>query len=136
MNLIFIFLAWGIFSAIEGISEGGYWQFKFECENLISNFKGKEHSLWTLQRFIVVLFGSLYLGSFWYIFLFALTFPFIHDGFYYWTRNYLSHGGVYRKGFWSFSKTSTAWFTKYSTPFLRTLYFIIGLIIIIYLTIK
>ena len=129
--LITTILLFYIYSCLEGIREGYFWHYYFKTS--IHN-KTNMHTLWTLQRTIVWFMFSVFIlvyNQTWVCFIvLPASFPFWHDGCYYATRNNLD--GCYPKGFWDFSKTSTAWFTKFSTPFLRTLYFILSIIILMF----
>ena len=131
---ITVLILWILFAILEGYSEGAYWHFK-NGKNKYKKTKGKEHSIWTVQRAIVVFFATYLVGNLYYAIIFALVFPFWHDGIYYLTRRALSfENSTYRKGFWDFSTTSTAYLTKFNTPLFRTLYFIYGIAMFIYLT--
>jgi len=112
---------------MEGYREGYYWALKND-EVLKHYHPDNEHGVWTLQRFFVYVICnySAYMlnDTLWLLIILPLCFPFFHDGMYYYERNVID--GSYPKGWWDFSKTSTSWFTKFSTPILRTLYFVIA----------
>jgi hypothetical protein len=57
-------------------------------------------------------------------FICVLIFPFLHDGFYYQVRKWLSNGRIYKKGFIDRSTTTTA---KLSMSFFwRLIFFVFG----------
>jgi len=134
VTLLGILFFWILYMSIEGWREGMYFHY-------LDKSGGKctyEHDLWTVQRSIVGIFFvllSLFCVSHLYqsvIFGFTmiLASSFFHDGFYYVSRHELNNF-KYPKGFFDQSTTSTAMLTKYCTPILRTIYFILSIIIII-----
>lgn len=107
---IFILIFWILFSSLEGIREGYYWFFKPK------DIKEKhEHLVFTIQRtfvfsFIVILMLFIKISIFKTLITgisLMCVFPFIHDGFYYLTRNYLNPSD-YPKRFLDSSTTSSA----------------------------
>lgn len=109
--------------------------------NNIEKFKGYRHELaWLLKknipvdlhvmfmctRIVMALFFSFMAGHILFFLLAFFFIPFFHDGMYYMERDVLDRG-VYPKGWWSHSSTSTAFMTKFLTPVVRTLLFLIGL---------
>ena len=103
-------LIWLGISIYFGFVEGLLFHY---VKNLNQRFKAKTkldiHVLFGLIRFIVWL--PLLLRSE-HGFLFAISslfcFPFLHDGFYYLTRNICSGGKLYKKTFFDQSTTTTA----------------------------
>lgn len=127
-----ILIGWLFYSSIEGMREGFY----YSCEYNIGSFCYKHtydlHGIFSIQRAIVLSSVSLYFSGWNILFviaLFALMFPFMHDGAYYVTRKKLD--GIYFNGWFDYSKTSTAWMARFLTAPNRTLAFIIGLVIYI-----
>jgi len=115
-----------LYSAIEGIREGYYYHYKWLTS--IMN-KHDEHSMFTIQRVIVVLGLSIisYPLIGWYCFLsiisMSLCFSFIHNGMYYSTRNSVDKN-VYKRKFFDDTTSSTA---KISMNFpVRTGLFVLG----------
>lgn len=79
--------------------------------------------MWIRISFLIPIF----LLTDWYnVLCYMAAFPFFHDGLYYTGREKLSPG-VYPKKWFAQSTTSTALWTKYFTPVLRTLLAISGL---------
>ena len=97
----------------------------------ITDYKTKynEHNILTVIRasFLLVAFYFTDLQT---IFCYCLCFPFLHDGFYYYFRNKINPT-IYTNGFFSQSNTSTAFFTNYMTPIVRSILFIVGLALLI-----
>ena len=120
----YIACIWIFYSLLEGFTEAWHWHYKIQAQD---RKKTDAHVYFTLRRFClwVMLFGiDFRLG------MFALfVFPFLHDGAYYHHRNELTPG-VYRKGFFDQSSTSTALLTKVFTPYIRVLCFICGILIL------
>lgn len=128
---VFIFITWIIYSSLEGYREGNYWQWLFEARKYATN----EHEVWSFQRamvFILAFLCLIYSGNWIAVFSLPLAFPFWHDGFYYRQRNKASQNTLYKKKFWDQSKASTAFFTKFNTPILRSIYFAVSIIILIF----
>lgn len=123
--MIYIIL-WIIFSIFEGIREGYYF-------NSIpaSPKRYNIHTLFTAQRLTVLAF--IIIQDPIAALVCVCMFPFIHDGFYYDTRNKLNPN-IYTKGFWDApSKTSTARF-DFSLG-TRLFFYILGLLIALIYTI-
>ena len=136
---IILFILWCTYMSFEGYREGAYFHYLYKAGGEYTD----EHIEWTIQRLIVGI--VFYLCAVFYdmnlIFTLALGFslvlssPFWHDGLYYWKRNELNPD-IYKKGFWDNTTTPRGWITKICTPLLRTLYFILSIIIFVfYLTI-
>ena len=91
--------------------------------------KGNEHALLNTIRLFAWLPIAFKLG--WVAFLYGSMHPFIHDGFYYTFRHKIDR--VYPKKFFAQSKTSTAILTRFMTPVVRTLLFVVSLTLYIWL---
>lgn len=127
MILALSIFAWVIYSLSEGYREGWHWFYKLNAKD---QTKTKAHEVWTLQRTMVVLLLCL-LNSWWWLPLCMFTFPFMHDGAYYWHREKLKPG-TYPKGFFDQSTSSTAFTTKYFTPLIRLICFLIGFVFLFF----
>lgn len=143
------FLAWLLYTIIEGYREAYYWHHKMYTTDY-----GDEtnlHTAFTIQRGIVsvMLFYSLTLvlniyGSLLLLVANTLIFSFIHNGSMYYTRYVLSKRmfpndktkWLYTKGWFSQSSTSTAVLTKFMTPLSRTIQFVLGVGVYIFVFIK
>jgi len=110
---------WFFYSLFEGLREGFYWREKKTRDNHY------EHVIWSIQRALVLILVSrdiiILLGC-------MCVFPFLHDGMYYTTRYYMNKN-IYKKTFFDQSETSTAVLTKYFTPYVRLILFIIGVLL-------
>lgn len=119
-----IILIWTIYMLIEGAREAFYWRQNSQVNRKMPNI----HWLFLIQRIIV------FVQLIWIKPLIVLTLililisPFIHNGMYYWTRNWIDKD-IYQKGWFDQSTTSTAWSTKLLKPIVRTIGFIIGLVL-------
>lgn len=126
-----ILIGWLFYSSIEGMREGFYYSSVYNTRLVYRN-NVNLHPVFSVQRAIVLASVSLYYSG-WNILyvavLFALMFPFMHDGAYYVTRKKLD--GIYFNGWFDYSKTSTAGMARFLTAPNRTLAFIIGLVIYI-----
>ena len=110
-----ILIAWMTYAFLEGFRESLYWHLKVRGKSM---FKANEHHVWSLQR-AVVLFGiTAVSGNYYHMIPMALSFPFMHDGAYYWGRN-LIDSSIYKKRWLDQSTTSTAFWTKYNPPLVR-----------------
>ena len=101
--LLLYTLAWVLYSVVEGVREAYYF------DNFPRPTKFNIHIIFMIQRTIVL---AVFCDVFHWVFalVYALMFPFFHDGAYYITRNILNKA-VYQKGFWDEpSKSSTATF--------------------------
>lgn len=121
-----IYVSWILYASMEGIREGTYWH----VLGLTRYKPSIEHFVWTIQRMFVFFMAVITTHSIFFSASLLLAFPFFHDGWYYAERN--RHDGLYPKKFWDQSTTSTAVLTKYCTPFLRTIYFLLSILIFIY----
>lgn len=123
-------IAWIIYSILEGLREGFYWNFKSNSK--IDN-KFEIHPIFSIQRGIVlVLIGLLLFNTIgWYSILsvvsMMLVFSFFHNGTYYITRNKLDNN-LYKLGWRDQSTTSTAKMTKIMTYRNRTIFMIVGIL--------
>lgn len=135
MNLIILglFLA---YAAFEGWREALYWYIKHSSYFTDWKPKVEEHTVFTIQRAIVTIMGSilLFFTGMWWVWClvsmlgFALCFTFMHNGAMYLTRNNIDPY-TYPKRWWAQSTTSTAKLTKFETPVSRTIQFVIGILL-------
>jgi len=132
---LYLAFVWVFYAALEGHREAWHWYYKTIANN---EDKTPAHAVFTIQRALVglVIFQFHYIvlnGDFgWNLIAFmVLSFPFIHDGYYYWHRDMLKPG-TYPKRFFDHSKTSTAFFTKYFPASVRIACFIIAVLCIIF----
>lgn len=126
---VFAILIW--YYIAEAIREALYYHFK----TMVSKFDFGEHTLFTVQRGVVWLISYIVYFNLmsWYDALIILSamilmFPFWHDGFYYYMRNFLNND-IYKKKFRDDSTTSTAKL-EIKWP-LRLIMFIVALIMFI-----
>ena|ERR1035437_8160780 len=117
------FIIWILFSLASGPIEAIYFIKRTNTFN--------PHILFTIIRIIVLGLIYLFSGS-WIVVLYPLVFTFLHDGMYYVTRDRLDHS--YPLGWWSQSTTSTSILDRLqlTTPIIRTILFVIGLVLIMY----
>lgn len=135
MNLL-IMVLFIAYSAMEGWREAIYWHVKGGSRYYDWFPKVEEHVLFTIQRAITIIMGSILLfftGLHWCLCItsmvgYALTFTFIHNGIMYLTRNELDPT-VYHKRFWEQSTSSVAKTTKFMTPVSRTIQFVVGILL-------
>jgi hypothetical protein len=107
---------WCLVAVVLGIVESVFkGVFKFDIHILFTLIRG----LLITPLFIMINYDFLFL------LVCALVFPFLHDGFYYLTRNILSKGIVYPKGFIDQSTTTTAIFS--ANFFWRLIFFVFGM---------
>jgi len=118
-----------LFGCLQGLKEGILYHLKDPDKSV--NFN--EHLVFTAERLVVFTIMYLLVGPVVTI-ASLLAFPFMHDGAYYATRNYLNPN-IYENGWLDQSTTSTAWTTKVFTPWTRTLLQVISLLIILFYTI-
>lgn len=111
---------WIIYSCLEGIREGYYW-------NLYPSYKINIHTLFFIQRALVLMLVSLLNPV--VIISLSLMFSFFHNGSYYTMRNRLNDK-VYPKKWFDQSKQSTSWLTKFNTPVSRSIQLFVGLLIL------
>lgn len=125
-------LCWCAYAFFEGLNEA------INFHNAKKDIRLIEvHGYYTMERFFVgIVFGFTMIDfSKWITILNILTLPLfyvmIHDGVYYFKRNKLD--GSYPLGFWDITKTSTSKLDqlKLTTPLLRVVYFIIGILALI-----
>ena len=125
---------WIVYSLLEGYREAIFYYFAVSSSRKMIEM----HPTFTFQR--VLVFGGfaillLLMSCTWVVSLlsfigYACVFSFLHDGFYYVTRNKLDNS-IYPKKWWDFSTTSTAKSDKFLTSVNRTILVIIGLGLII-----
>ena len=98
-------IAYFLFVLFSSIVEGFLWD-----RQGTNGKKLRDIHVWlVLMRSTVFLMLYLSLGWEWVLFA-VFSFPLLHDGVYYQTRNFLNPL-IYHKGFFDTSKTSTALFT-------------------------
>ncbi len=141
MTYILLYIIWILYSLLEGKKEAHYFSYKMRA--VISKktvvLKVDEHVWFTLQRALVVslifFMNFSILHVFFLLLSLALCFPFFHDGMYYVQRKKLD--GIYPKGFFDQSTTSTAKMDKLKLlgPASRILGLIASIIIIFALAI-
>jgi hypothetical protein len=119
-------LIWAIIAIVSGSAEAVL----FHKNNGASlDFKYRTgfdiHVAFTAIRAVIVLVLAMFVEH-WILFILisALVFPFLHDGFYYQVRNWLSKGRVYPVGFFDQSTTTTAIFSL--GIFWRIILFVFG----------
>ena len=130
VGIISIFILWISYAILEGHREGIFFH-KVEVDKVGGKIL---HTTWTIQRALVL--GMILATNLnWWVVALPFVFPFFHDGEYYRTRHTLNYG-VYPKKWWAQSTTSTAFLTKFETPVVRTILFVIGVgILITYLVV-
>lgn len=135
-TLISIFILWQSYACASGIKDAVLWSKKGT-----KAFNWNEHLIFVVERLIIglILTVSFLYGqysifeNFWYFFLIFpsmfLTFPFIHNGFYYYSRNLIDN--KYPKKFLTNMAPHTT--AKYPTGTFkaRLLLFLVGIIIFI-----
>jgi len=122
---VYCTLIWVAFTILSAHFEAHYYQ-----HEISSSFKENfnEHPLFVGIRLCVLI--PLWIISSWKVVICLIClFPFLHDGQYYTTRNNLS--GIYSKRWFAQSTTSTALTTHFFTPIARTIWFVIGLTLLI-----
>lgn len=136
MIILGALLLWILYSALEGFREGFYWHYKAlgDDDNTF-----EIHPYFAAQRGIVLIVIGLALLNclvWWKILLFlvglSLIFSFIHNGCYYTTRNCLNPK-IYKDRWKDQSTTSTAKLTKLMNFRNRTIFFISGLVMMLFL---
>ena len=105
-----------LFSSIKNASKRFKEKFKFDIHLLFTAIRG------VLVVLLIWIMNVEEYGMF--LFVAALIFPFLHDGFLYMTGKYLSKGKIYKNGFTHQSKTTTA-ILSFSF-FWRVLFFVFG----------
>lgn len=121
--------------SLEGIREAFYWR---QNTYSIKPIKYNLHGLFLVQRTLVysLILSILIIKLFLIIKIILICLglilisPFFHNGFYYLIRNKIDND-TYIKGFFDQSNSSTAKSTKFLTPVMRTIYLIIGVILLI-----
>lgn len=136
MIILGALLLWMGYSLLEGFREGFYWHYKALGED---NQKFEIHPIFATQRGIVLLLIGLALLNcliWWKILLFlvglSLIFSFLHNGSYYTTRNCLNPN-IYKDKWKAQSTTSTAKLTKLMNFRNRTIFFVVGLVMMLFL---
>lgn len=106
--IIILFLIWLLYSILEGIREALSDAGNFDCDH--------KHDLYTVQRFLMAsslvmvlyFFSNLWLPCLFLSLSIVLGFSFLHNGFYFISRNFFAKQKLYPNGFKS--KGSTAVF--------------------------
>lgn len=132
---IILLTIWIIVSLVEGKRDAHY----FHDRNLsTSPDKQNIHWLFALERLVILSLISWVcfinysvINSSVFIAGLVLVFSFFHNGIYYVVRHKLDNS-VYKDGWWSSSKTSTAFFEF--NELCRSILFMIGLALILYST--
>lgn len=127
-------IIWLAYSELEGFREGWHWHYKVMAKN---EDKTDAHGFFMAQRclvgLLIVTVHSLLIHSInpcLILFMF-MSFPFMHDGAYYYHRHILDNK-IYPKKFFDQSTTSTAFSTKYFPPVVRTILFIASLFLVFF----
>lgn len=130
VKVISIFILWCCYGMLEGWREAIFFH-RVEVDKTAGKLL---HSWWTVQRALVL--GIIVITNFqWWVISLPLVFIWFHDGQYYTTRNKYNKQ-IYNKKWFAQSTTSTAFLTKFETPVVRTILFVIGVgILITYLII-
>lgn len=108
---IVLLVLWIIVALLEGVRDGFFYHYLM---NSAKTDKYNMHWLFTFERSVImVLIVWIYLRSFSvldtgvFVFSLILIFSFIHNGQYYWTRNFLDNN-IYPKKWFASSTTSEA----------------------------
>jgi hypothetical protein len=129
---MFLFI---LYALIEGYREAYYWYFKSKVggSNKTVLFDLDLHAFFSVQRGIVFYLFFLFYQDLAIILSFLLMFSFFHNGVYYLTRSFIAKDNgekdPYPLRFFDQSKTSTALTTKFFTPEMRTILFVVGFVI-------
>ena len=117
-------LIWVLISAALGIIEAFlFHSFKGINYKFKRKFKFDIHYFFTFVRLLLILPLCFQVNEVViFVLISMLIFPFFHDGCYYQTRYFLSKGRIYKKGFFSKSKGTSA---KISVSFFWRLIFVI-----------
>ena len=117
-------LLWISYSLCEGKLHGYYY-----AHHMVSSLKENfnEHPLFNFMRLCVLTPIFVLCGWKATLCLMAMQ-PFCHNGCFYYTRDILDH--KYPKRWFAQSTSSTAWLTKFFTPTVRTISFLVGVILI------
>jgi hypothetical protein len=110
------------FTLLTSMFEARYFYYKNANEYLDPY---NEHTLFTFIR-ITFLIPILISVGWIPVLCYAAAFPFLHDGMYYYRRNKLNPL-QYPKGWFDQSTTSKAFLTKYMTPVVRTILFVLSI---------
>jgi hypothetical protein len=133
MTLVLSLGFWLVYCIFEGIREGNYWH----NVSITSVYpKYNIHALFLVQRIIVAYCLSFNSAALLSLLIMALTFSFIHNGSYYTTRYFLSNKQIYKKTWFDQSKSSTSVLTDVMTPVWRSIFFLIGAVILVILSLK
>ena len=129
-----VFLIWCLYSIVEGIRDSLFYHFYNHNIKRLFN----EHIVFVIQRSIVSLILCLLSQNIWILIPFILSFSFFHNGSYYTSRYYLNkktygYDYLYTKKWFSQSTTSTSKFTKYMTPVVRAMLFLLSIGVIFFI---
>lgn len=120
----FCIVFWVFYAKLEGIREGFYYDAAMRADRQYQNI----HWIFFVQRALILLVICMCTLSVLLPIGLGLMFPFIHDGYYYITRNHLDPR-IYPKKFISSSTTSTAFLEIDFTS--RVIFFIGGIVFIL-----
>ena len=129
-TLLLTNIVWIVYSLTEGIREGFYWHYENSCKR-VCDFN--VNPIFNLQRTLILLITSIVMVDKigWYSLLSSicmiLIFSFFHNGTYYHTRNKLSNGDLYPKGWCDESRTFPP-FTPLIKYNKRTIAMVIGVL--------
>lgn len=113
---------WLIYCALDGINDAYFYHFK----NVNVSTKLNEHVIKAITRVLIAFI--LINDNYYTLILFGAVQPFIHNNAYYNFRHYLNKN-VYSYSLRNQSETSTAITTKYFTPEVRMILFVISIFI-------
>lgn len=129
MEAVVWYLVWVVYCVLEGTRDG----IMYNMRDYLKENDFNEHIIFTMQRSLVlVLLTYIYPPI---LIMAPFAFSFFHNGMYYSTRRFLNRQ-LYPKGWWSQSTSSSAKTTDLFTPTMRTIQFVISLLIIVVFTIK
>ena len=120
---IFVYITWCTYCLLEGMRDA--WMYNIRDFTRVNGLN--EHYIFSAQRALVL--GILAYVWWPMIILGPMAFSFLHNGMYYWSRNALDER-IYTKKWFDQSSTSTAKSTNFFTPQIRTVFFVLSLIIL------
>lgn len=128
MIVIISAVLWVLYACLEGSRDARHYYYRVSSTRQDTH---NEHSLFAVQRGIVLILFSYMSHNYLNGLCFAFMFPLWHDGVYYFRYNKLAAN--YPLGFWATSSTSTSWMDKNDllNPVMRITYFIIGAVALI-----
>lgn len=116
-----------IFPLLQAWREALYFSLKSVNKSKLDDIN--EHPYFACERLLVYILMISLIKSPTVIYL-MLLFPFLHDGYYFYKRWELD--GIYKKTWFAKSTTTTAILDKIFTPAIRTIVFIISLVLYLY----